>query len=158
MLSRRQSGKPGRGSQAAQCDAPWVNPQPFFITPSSGSGSISGFTRAGLNVSVFFRDDRVIAKAVGRHVPADLFQVGLPSPPQAESEDPMQEPRVGMTAHEVRDLVGALSFRVDYVVNGQPAYEGRGAETFVAFTFVDGVTTEFENLGRMPGDVSFQGR
>jgi hypothetical protein len=31
-------------------------------------------------------------------------------------------------------------------------------ETFVAFTFVDGVMTEFENLGRMPDDTSFQGR
>jgi hypothetical protein len=117
---------------------------------------------AGDEVSVFFREDRVIAKAVGRNVPADLFQVGLPSPPQAESEDPMQEPRVGMTARIVRDLVGALSFRVDYVLNGQPAsrevYEGRGNETFVAFTFVDGVTTEFENLCRMPDDASFQGR
>jgi hypothetical protein len=67
-----------------------------------------------------------------------------------------------MTAQDVRDLVGALSFRVDYVFNGQPAsrevYEGRGNETFAAFTFVDGVTTEFEDLGRMPGDASFQGR
>jgi hypothetical protein len=120
------------------------------------------YASAGEDVSVFFRDDRVIAKALGRHVPPDLFQVGLPSPPQAESEDPMQEPRVGMTAHDVRDLVGALSFRVDYVINGQPAsrevYEGRGNGTFVAFTFVDGVTTEFEDLGRMPGDASFQGR
>jgi hypothetical protein len=120
------------------------------------------YASAADDVSVFFRDDRVIAKAVGRLVPADLFQVGLPSPPQAESEDPMQEPRVGMTAHEVRDLVGALSFRVDYVLNGQSAsrevYEGRGNGTFVAFTFVDGVMTEFEDLGRMPDDASFQGR
>jgi hypothetical protein len=55
-----------------------------------------------------------------------------------------------------------FSFRVDYVLNGQPAsrevYEGRGNGTFVAFTFVDGVMTEFENLGRMPDDASFQGR
>jgi putative flavoprotein involved in K+ transport len=53
------------------------------------------YASAGDDVSVFFRDDRVIAKAVGRHAPADLFQVSLPSPPQAESEDPIQEPRVG---------------------------------------------------------------
>jgi hypothetical protein len=120
------------------------------------------YASAGEDVSVFFRDDRVIAKAVGRHVPADLFQVSLPSPPQAESEDPMREPRVGMTAHDVRELAGALSFRVDYVLNGQPAsrevYESRSNETFVAYTFVDGVMTEFEDLGRMFDDASFQGR
>jgi hypothetical protein len=34
----------------------------------------------------------------------------------------------------------------------------RSNETFVAFTFVDGVMTEFEDLGRMPDDASFQGR
>ena len=114
------------------------------------------------DVSVFFRADRVIAGTVGRQVPADLFQVDLPSPPQAEGEDPMREPRVGMTAHDARDLAGSLSFRVDYVVNGQPAsrevYESRSNETFDAFIFVDGVMTEFEDLGRMPGDASFQGR
>ena len=74
----------------------------------------------------------------------------------------MREPRVGMTTHDVRGLAGALSFRVDYVLNGQPAsrevYESRKNETFVAFTFVDGVMTEFEDLGRMPDDASFQGR
>ena len=110
--------------------------------------------------SVFFRGDRVIAGTVGRGVPAALFQVALPSPPQAESEGPILEPRVGMTAHDVRELTGALKFRVDYVRNGQPAsrvvYESP-SETFVAFTFVDGVMTEFENLGRMPNDASFQG-
>jgi putative flavoprotein involved in K+ transport len=120
------------------------------------------YTSADDDVSVFFRADRVIAKAVGRKVPADLFQVDLPSPPLPEREDPMREPRVGMTANDVRDLVGALSFRVDYVLNGQPAsrevYESRSNETFVAFTFVDGVMTEFEDLGRMPADASFQGR
>jgi hypothetical protein len=114
------------------------------------------------DVSLFFRADRVIAKAVGRDVPADLFQVNLPLPPQADSEAPMREPRLGMTAHDVRELAGAPRFRVDHVRNGQPAsrevYESQDNETFVAFTFVDGVMTEFENLGRMPDDTSFQGR
>jgi hypothetical protein len=119
------------------------------------------YASAGDDVSVFFRDDRVIAKAVGRQAPADLFQVDLPSPPQAESEDPMREPRVGMTAHDVSDLALSLSFRVDYVLNGQPAsrevYERRSNETLVAFTFVDGVMTEFEDLGVLPDDPSVQG-
>ena len=120
------------------------------------------YASAGDDVSVFFRDDRVIAKALGRHVTADLFHVGLPSPPQAETEVPLREPRVGMTAHDVRDLAGALSLRVDYVLNGRPAlrevYKSRSNETFVAFSFVDGVMTEFEDLGRMLDDGSFQGR
>ena len=107
------------------------------------------YASAGDDVSVFFRADRVIAKAVGRDVPADLFQVDLPSPPQ-ESEDPMREPRVGMTVRGVRELTGPLNFRVDYVLNGQPAsrevYKSRSNETFVAFSFVDGVMTEFEDL------------
>ena len=117
------------------------------------------------DASVFFRDDRVIAMTVGRDVPAALFQVALPSPPQGESEGPireLREPRVGMPAHDVREFNNAPRFRVDYVRNGQPAsrevYESRSNETFVAFTFVDGVMTEFENLGWMPDDASFQGR
>jgi hypothetical protein len=121
------------------------------------------YSRAGEGeASVFFRDERVIGKTVGRDVPAALFQVSLPLPPQSESEGPPRRPRVGMTAHDVRDLAGAPRFRVDYVRNGQPAsrevYETRRHETVVAFTFVDGVMTEFENLGRMADDASFQGR
>jgi hypothetical protein len=114
------------------------------------------------DASVFFRDERVIARTIGRDVPAAIFQVALPSLSPAESEGPMREPRVGMTTHDVRELTGAPRFRVDYVRNGQPAsreiYESRSNETFVAFTFVDGVMTEFENLAQMPDDASFQGR
>ena len=121
------------------------------------------YSRAGDgDASVFFRDDRVIAGTVGRDVPAALFQVALPSPPQAESEGPMREPRVGMTAHDITELAGASRFRVNYVRNGQPAsrevYESRSNDSFVAFTFVDGVMTEFDDLGRTPDDASFQGR
>jgi hypothetical protein len=120
------------------------------------------FSRSGASdVSVFFRADRVIAKSVGRDVPADLFRVNLPTPSQAESEGPMREPRVGMTERGIRELYGSPRFRVDYVRNGEQAsrevYESRSNETFVAFTFVDGVLTEFENIGRMPSDASFQG-
>jgi hypothetical protein len=118
------------------------------------------FSRTGASdVSVFFRDDRVIAKSVGRDVPADLFRVNLPLPPQAESEGPMREPRVGMTERDIRELYGAPRFRVEYVRNGEQAsrevYESN--ETLVAFTFVDGVLTEFENIGRMPDDAYFRG-
>jgi len=67
-----------------------------------------------------------------------------------------------MTAHDVRELTGALKFRVDYVRNGQAAsrevYETRSNDSFVAFTFVDGVITELDDLGRTPDDASFQGR
>jgi hypothetical protein len=121
------------------------------------------YSHAGeADVSVFFRANRVIAKAAGRDVPADLFRVSLPSPPLAEGESPMLEPRVGMTARDI-EFYGAVKFRVDYVFNGQPAsrvvYEARTREgKFASFTFVDDVMTEFEDLGRMPDDASFQGR
>jgi hypothetical protein len=110
---------------------------------------------------VFFRADRVIATSAGRGIPANLFRIDLPSPPQAESDDPMQTPRLGMTAHEIEKSYGALSFRVDYVRNGQPSsrevYEVGSKRCFVAFTFVDGVMTEFETWGPMGNDASFQG-
>ena len=73
----------------------------------------------------------------------------------------MREPRAGMTERDVRALYGAPRFRVDYLRNGERAarevYESRRDETFVAFTFIDEVLTEFENIGRMPSDASFQG-
>jgi hypothetical protein len=122
------------------------------------------YSRAGeAAVSVYFRADRVIARAVGRDVPADLLQVDLPSPPKAESEGPLPAVRVGMTASEVEALNGAVRFRIDYVFNGQPAsrvvFEPRGKGTFAVagVTFVDGVVTGFEVLGRLPDDPSFQG-
>jgi hypothetical protein len=112
------------------------------------------------DVSVFFRADRVIAKAAGRGMPSDLFRVDLPSPPLSESEGPTREPRVGMTARDVvREQYGAPRFRVDYIRNGQPAsreiYESRSNESFIAFNFVDGIMTEFATMGR--DDASFQG-
>jgi hypothetical protein len=120
------------------------------------------FSRAGASdVSVFFREDRVIAKSIGRAVPADLFRVRLPTLPQAESEGPTRAPRVGTTECEIRELYGTPRFRVDYVRSGQQAsrevYESRSKEAFLAFTIVDGVMTGFENLGPMPDDASFQG-
>jgi hypothetical protein len=120
------------------------------------------YSRAGDGeASVFFRADRVIASTLGRDVPADLFRLDLPSSPLAESEGPMQEPRVGETERDVREFYGPAEFRIDYGHNGQQAsreiYETRNNKTFVAFTFVDGILTEFENLGRNPDEASFQG-
>ena len=121
------------------------------------------YSRAGDgDVSVFFRDDRVIARTAGRDVPADLFRVDLPSPLAAESEGPISTPRLGMTARDIEETYGAPRYRVEYVRNGQPAsrevYELGKTGSFVAFSFVDGVIIEFEDLGRMLDDASFQGR
>ncbi|MGY8664214.1 NAD(P)/FAD-dependent oxidoreductase [Bradyrhizobium sp. UFLA05-109] len=121
------------------------------------------FTRAGeADVSVFFRDSRVVARAVGRDIPEGLFRADLPSEPNAESEGPMPTPRLGMTASEIAELYGPVKFRVDYVVNGQPAsrvvFEPRGTGTFAGVTFVDGVATELEDLGRLLDDPVCQGR
>jgi hypothetical protein len=84
----------------------------------------------------------------------------LPSLP-AGSEGPISTPRLGTTAHDIEETYGAPRYRVDYVRNGQPAsrgvYEISKTGSFVAFSFVDGVVIELEDLGRMPDDPSFQG-
>jgi hypothetical protein len=121
------------------------------------------FARAGeAYVSVFFRDGRVIAREVGRGVPANLFRVDLPSPPEPEREVRMPTPRVGMMASDIATLRGPVKYRVDYVVNGQGAsrvvFEPRGKGTFAGVTFVDGVAIGLEDLGRLPDDPTFQGR
>lgn len=121
------------------------------------------FARAGdIEVSVFLRADRVIAKASGRDVPADLFRIDLPSLPDTESEGSMLKPRLGMTTGEIGRLYGAPLYRVDYVFNGQPAshvvYETSEKGTFTGVTLVDSVVTELEDLERTPGDPAFQGR
>ena len=112
-------------------------------------------------VSFYFRADRVIARAIGRDVPADLLQVDLPLPPKARSKGPPTA-RVGMTEGDVEALYGGVKFRVDYVFNGQSAsrvvFEPRGNGTFAGVTFVDGVVTGFEDLGLLPDDPSLQGR
>ena len=118
------------------------------------------YSSAGADVSVFFRDDRVVGKAVGRQIPPDLFRVDLPSPP--EREDSSAVPHAGMTEGEVERFNGAEKFRVDYIFNGEPVsrlvFESRAKGTFASFTLVDGVVTEFEDLGRLPDDAAFQGR
>ena len=121
------------------------------------------FVRAGeADVSVFLRDGRVVARLVGRDVPQDLFRVDLPSQTGLESEGLVLSARVGMMASDIAKLCGPVKFRVDYVVDGQGAsrvvFESRGKRTFVGVTFVDGIATELENLGRLPDDRAFQGQ
>jgi hypothetical protein len=71
-------------------------------------------------------------------------------------------PRLGLTTTDIEELYGSPEYRVDYVFNGQPSshavYKVSETGTFTALTFVDGVVTELEDLGRMPNDPSFQGR
>jgi len=121
------------------------------------------FSRAGeADVSVFFRDGRLVARTVGREVPANLFRVALPSPPAAESEGPLPTPRLGMTAGDITELYGPVKYRVDYVINGQPAsrviFETPDKGMFAGVTFVDGVAIGLEDLGGTPEDPTFQGR
>ena len=121
------------------------------------------FAHAGeTEVSVFLRDDRVIAKALGRNVPINLFRVDLPSPPLAQREASMTTPHVGLRTSDIEEFYGAIKFRVDFVFNGQPAsrviFETDRTRTYAGITLVDGVVTEFEDLGPMPDDASFQGR
>ena len=119
------------------------------------------FVREGqADLSVFFRAGRVIARAVGREVPGDLFRVELPLPPKAEGGK--LAPRLGMTTSDMEALYGAPHYRVDYVFNGRPSlhvvYKVRDSGTFTAVTFVDSVVTELENLGTVPNNPVFQGR
>ena len=69
---------------------------------------------------------------------------------------------MGLTTTDIEELYGSPEYRVDYVFNGQPSshavYKVSETGTFTALTFVDGVVTELEDLGRMPDDPSFQGR
>ena len=69
---------------------------------------------------------------------------------------------MGLTTTDIEELYGSPEYRVDYVFNGQPSshavYKVSETGTFTALTFVDGVVTELEDLGRMPNDPSFQGR
>jgi hypothetical protein len=118
------------------------------------------FSRRGAtDVSVFFRDDRVIAKAVGRDLPADLFQVTSPSALPAAGEGPMRTVRAGMTSREVEEFLGAARFRVDYVFNGEPALReiyGTPDGRLTGINFVDDVVIELEDLGRID-EALFQG-
>jgi putative flavoprotein involved in K+ transport len=121
------------------------------------------FWRAGeADVSVFFRDGRVMARTVGKEVPTNLFRVALPSPPAAKTEGPMPTPRLGMTAADITKLYGPVKYRVDYVINGQAAsrvvFQTPDKGTFASVTFVDGIAIELEDLRGMPDDPTFQGR
>ena len=67
-----------------------------------------------------------------------------------------------MTAGEIKELFGPVKYRVDYVINGQPAsrviFETPDKGTFAGVTFMDGVVIELEDFTGMPDDPTFQGR
>jgi|SRR5215475_2592545 len=113
--------------------------------------------------SLFFAADRLVAKRVGQAIPADIFRITLPSPPDETNEDMLEGTvRVGIKASDVRALYGAAKLDVAYRFNGQPAahaiYQARPGGSFVSLTFVDGVLTAFDDIGRWPEDDTFQGR
>ena len=107
------------------------------------------FERPGQpNVSVYLIDDRVVAKNVGRALPADILRVVLPSLcDETAEEENKQFVRIGMTAIQVRALYGAPKVLVNSTFKGQPVeyavFETRAAKSFGRFTFIGGVLTEF---------------
>ena len=121
------------------------------------------FSRPGqIDISLFFRAGRVIARAAGRAVPQSLFRVDLPSSPQAEGQGPILGAQAGMTMKSVEALYGEEKLRVDYVFNGRSAsrvvLKTRSKDAYVRVTLVNDVVTEFEDLGRLPDDGSFWAR
>jgi hypothetical protein len=108
-------------------------------------------------VSLFFVEDRVVAKAIGQRIPQDIFEVRLPAQPEPAATIASTGPSMGMTIDDVRKLYGDVRLRVDYVLNGQDAsrmiIETRAKGSFLTFTFVDNRLVAFEDLGPLPDDV-----
>jgi len=108
-------------------------------------------------VSLFFADDRVVAKAAGRRVPQNIFEVRLPARSGPANTTALAGPSIGMTIDDVRKFFGGVKLRVDYVLNGQSAsrmiIETRAKGSLVAFTFVDNRLIAFEDLGALPDEV-----
>lgn len=101
--------------------------------------------------SVFFVKDRVVTKTAGTAVPADIFRVVLPAPPDPAVSNTAEEGAVvGAPASDLQALIGIAKLRVDYSFNGQPAahalYQIADHHTLSVY-FVGGVVTEIEDLG-----------
>ena len=101
--------------------------------------------------SVFFVKDRVVTKTAGTAVPADIFRVVLPAPPDPAVSNTAEEGAVvGAPASDLQTLIGTPKLRVDYSFNGQPAahalYQTRDHHTLSVY-FVGGVLTEIEDSG-----------
>ena len=114
-------------------------------------------------ISTFFVENHLVAKSLGQGVPIDIFRIVLPSPSDTAAEDSDERSiGIGNTASSVKALYGAARLDVEYRFNGHPAeraiYETQPGGSFVNVTFVDGVVTEFADIGRLPDDPIFQGR
>ena len=114
-------------------------------------------------ISTFFVENHLVAKGLGQGVPIDIFRIVLPSPSDTAAEDSDERSiGIGNTASSVKALYGAARLDVEYRFNGHPAeraiYETRPGGPFVSLTSVDGIVTEFADIGRLPDDDVFAGR
>jgi hypothetical protein len=122
------------------------------------------------DVSIFLFDGRVAAKKVGRSFPANILGFALPlgsDPADDESEEiadrsQKQLVAVGMKEHELRAQFGAPKLEVHYTFRGHTAehaiYEANPGKSFLRFTFIDGVLTDFAGDGKTPLGQILDGR
>jgi hypothetical protein len=111
-------------------------------------------------VSVFFVGDRVVNKALGSAVPADIFRLILPAKPDTAPRTAEDAAVIGASANDLEAMLGKVALQVIYRINGQPAahalYETRDHHTLSVY-FLGGVVTEITDVGIWSIDAAASG-
>jgi hypothetical protein len=124
------------------------------------------------DASVFFINGWAVRKEAGRDIPHDIFTLPLPAPPSTKEEaiDACDDGwakgdgqvRLGTSEDDVQALYGVPKLRVHYMFKGYPAdyaiYATVPGRSFARFTFIDGVLTEFADVGMTPLNEIFNAR
>ena len=102
-------------------------------------------------ISIFFVDDRVITKALGTSIPADIFGVVVPAAPDPSApRSGMIRASIGASPNDMRVLFGAPDLVVEYSFNRQRAmhaiYHTQDHHALSAY-FVGDALTEVTDVG-----------